>query len=257
MNVPPNWKIKEKSQSPYDAVQCTCVAPSGKIQYMYHPLWVLLRDLVKFKRILRFCVKLKAFKPNKTQLSGIIYLMINTCIRTGGGSGDDDHRGMMSLLRGNAVRKGSGVHLKFVGKSGIRHCIHVRDRRSREFLKSLLSKPGKNTDKLFTESASTLNAYVKKTFGNDFTCKDIRTCQANIRMVEMLRKSSGLEPKEAITQAREASAKLLGHSVAISKKNYVCEGIITAYTNNPKKFHSSRDTNAVLKHCLKEYLEPI
>lgn len=256
MNIPPKWTVKEKALSPYDAVQCTCVAPSGKVQYMYHPMWVILRDLIKFKRILKFCVKLKAYKPNKTELSGIIYLMINTCIRTGGGSSDDDHRGMMSLLRGN-VDNGSKIHIKFVGKSGIRHCIHVKDRRCQKFLKSLLSKPGKKTDNLFSESASTLNAYVKKTFGNDFTCKDIRTCQANIRMVEVLRQSSGLKPKQAIAEAREASAKLLGHSVAISKKNYVCEGIITSYVSNPKKFHASRDTNAVLKHCLKDYLEPI
>jgi len=257
MNIPPKWTVKSRAKSPYEAVQCTCVAPSGKVQYLYHPLWVILRDLVKFQRILKFCVKLKAYKPDKTELSNILWLMITTCIRTGGGASEDDHRGMTTLLRRNVVRIKGKTFLKFVGKSGIKHCIHVKDRRSQKFLKTQTSKPGAKNDRLFGESAGRLNSYVKTTFGKDFTCKDIRTCQANIQMVETLRGSRGLAPKQAIAEASKTAADLLGHTVAISKKNYVCEGIAAAFLRDPQKFHSSRDTHAVLKHCLREYLEPI
>jgi len=259
MNVPPDWKIRSRAKTPYEAIQATCVAKGGKVQYIYHPLWVILRDILKFERIMNLAIKLRDYKPDRSEASKVLWLMINTCVRTGNLGSPNDHRGMVSLRRENVVISKSGrMHLSFTGKSGIAHNIHVREAKCRHFLEARLQLPGKKSDKLFGVSADGLNKLVKEKLGKSFTCKDIRTCQANIRMVEVLCESgcrkSGLTPKAAVAKASAESALLLGHTVAISKKNYVCSGIATSYLKNPKQFHRTRNYGAVLKRCLREYL---
>lgn len=255
ISVPPDWKIKSRAKTPYEPIQATCVAKGGKIQYIYHPLWVILRDILKFKRIMSLSAKLKNYRPDSSEVSQVLWLMIATCVRTGNSDSSNDHRGMVALLRKNVVKSKSGrIHLRFTGKSGIGHDIRVKDKKCREFLSKRLRLPGKKTDKLFSVSADQLNSHLKDRVGKSFTCKDIRTCQANIQMVEELCESSRMTPKEAIAQASKKAASLLGHTVAVSKKNYVCSGIAAAYLKNPAKFHRSRNQATLLKECLKEYL---
>jgi len=254
--IPPAWTLKHESKSPYDPIQRTMLDAKGKTQYQYHPLWIILSELVKFKRILSLCNKVYKFKPDITnEQSMLLGLMVKTCIRTGNEGPCDGNIGLVNLRRQNVLKSKKRLYLKFTGKSGVTHKIEIVDKSNLDFLKDKYSKTKNKTDKLFRTTAEELNDFVRKTWGKRFTCKDIRTCQANLALISSLKKSRGMNPKKAIIQAHEHSAHLLGHTVSISKKNYTCPGIDKMFIDNPNLFYKSKCDSKILKECLHEYLE--
>ena len=256
MNIPPNWKVIKKAKSPYDSIQATCIAPNGKTQYIYHPLWVMLREVIKFKKLIGLTKALKKYRPENTEMGQILWLMFQTCIRTGNTLSGREHLGLVALKQKNLIVDPAGVFLEFVGKAGVHHNIRIVDRRSIKFLrKKKLTGMRSRNKRLFCVTDSNLNVYLKEQWGSDYTCKDIRTYQANIRLIETLMTRSEKTPRQHFESAVDQSAVLLGHTKSISKKNYLCSAIHEMYIQDPTVFYRARKSSSLLLQCLKHYFK--
>ena len=58
LRVPPAWTDVEISSDPTSYVQVTGKDVSGKVQYIYHPLFVTLTEYHKYSRLKEFCSRL-------------------------------------------------------------------------------------------------------------------------------------------------------------------------------------------------------
>jgi len=251
VGIPPNWKILRKAKSTYEHVQAVCEGAEGKIQYIYHPLWNIIRDFLKFEKMIKMCIKVKTYKSDNTLLGNTLELMLHTCIRTGS-SENKEALGLTSLTKKNVLIEKKKLYLNFVGKSGVKHCIQIIDPKLIKFIYER-NKTVRGNQPLLGITASALNAYVKKVWGSAFTCKDIRTCKANLEFIDTLIKSREV-PKKALKEASEKSAELLGHTVAVSKKNYLFSELAEYYLEDPDKFKRARNSAKLLKSIIKSQL---
>ena len=83
-----------------------------------------------------------------------------------------------------------------------------------------------------------INNFLKK-FNPEFTSKLFRTYYANIYFINELNNLSVLDknkPKKDIVQALKIAAEAINNTPAISKKNYIHNGIIDLYLNNQNKY---------------------
>jgi len=246
--IPPCWKILRKAKSPYEHVQAVCEGAGGKIQYIYHPLWSIIRDFLKFHKMIKMCLKVKTYESDNSLLGNTLALMLQTCIRTGSVE-NKKSLGLTTLTKKNIFINKKKLYLNFTGKSGVKHCIEITEPKLVKFI-FLRNKAVRGNQPLFGVSASELNVYIKNVWGSSFTCKDIRTCKANLEFIETLIKSREV-PGKALKEASEKSAELLGHTVAVSKKNYVFPELSEFYLEDPDKFKRARNSAKLLKSILK------
>ena len=272
MNIPPNWELIHKSKNPTDPIRATCKAPKGKVQYIYNPLWIVLAKILKFKKLLKLCTKIRKFEilqnisdPKDNMLQNMINVVLHTCVRIGNdetGTSINEHAGLVSLTKKHLCFKGNNVSLEFIGKSGVKHNIIIKDKMCRKFFKKCYKVNDKNIYlfKYLTPngyhriSSNDINTYIKQIWGNDFSCKDIRTYQANIQLITSLIFSEEKTTNQNIKKSIHSAANLLGHSDSICKKNYLCEHIVEMYKTNHKMFSKKKKPNTILCECLKDYL---
>jgi len=247
VGIPPNWKVLRKAKNPYEPIQAVCEGAKGKIQYIYHPLWDVIRNFLKFHKMIKMCLKVKTFTNDNSLLGNTLSLMLHTCIRTGS-SDNRTSLGLTTLTKKNIFIDKNKLYLKFIGKSGVSHCIKITDPKLIKFIYSR-NKAVRGNQPLLGVSAASLNAYIKKEWGSTFTCKDIRTCKANLEFIEILINSREV-PKKALKEASEKSAELLGHTVAVSKKNYIFSELAGFYLEDPDKFKRARNSAKLLKSIL-------
>lgn len=271
MAVPKKWTIVQQATDPLDPIRTVYKTASGKLQYIYHPYWILLTKILKYKKIKVLCGKINKFKPTSVShtkqhmLHNMIYLVLHTCIRMGNvdsGVSKDDHVGLVALTKKHLVVRNGGVKLEFTGKSGVKHCIGVTDVHCQKFLSYVAKSPGihlfmykrPGISGFSRVTADDLNTYIKSVWGGAYSCKDIRTCQANMRVVTELM-SCRAKSRDAIRRAHESAASLLGHSVSISKKNYICPGVVQMYRGDSELFLRARSSSKLLKLCIDCYLK--
>jgi len=272
MNIPPNWELIQRSKNPTDPIRATCKAPKGKVQYIYNPLWIVLAKVLKFKKLLKLCTKIRKFEilqnisdPKDNMLQHMINVVLHTCVRIGNdetGTSINEHAGLVSLTKKHLCFKGNNVYLEFIGKSGVKHHIIIKDKMCRKFLKKCYNVNDKNIYlfKYLTHngyhriSSNDINTYIKQIWGKDFSCKDIRTYQANIQLITSLIISEEKTTNQKIKKSIHSAANLLGHSDSICKKNYLCEHIIDMYKSDYNKFSKKKKPNTILCECLKDYL---
>ena len=58
LNIPPKWINVNISNSDTDYLQATGNDSKGRVQYLYHPVWVTLSKLEKYNRLKLFAKKL-------------------------------------------------------------------------------------------------------------------------------------------------------------------------------------------------------
>ena len=272
MNIPPNWELIQRSKNLTDPIRATCKAPNGKVQYIYNPLWIVLAKILKFKKLLKLCNKINKFvimpnitNPKDDMLQHMINLVLHTCVRIGNdetGTSLNEHVGLVSLTKKHVCSKNNKVSLDFIGKSGVKHSIVVNDKLCRKFIRKCYNVNDNNiylfkylTPKGYHRiSSNDINTYIKNIWGDDFSCKDIRTYQANIQLIKSLVHSNEKNTNQNIKKSINSAANLLGHSDSICKKNYLCEHIIDLYKTDPVLFNKRKKPNTLLSTCLKDYL---
>jgi DNA topoisomerase-1 len=252
--IPPAWTEVWICPIANGHLQATGRDARGRKQYRYHPRWREVRDGTKYDRMTVFGQALPALRqriekdlalpnlPREKVLATIVRLLETTLIRVGNEEyARQNHSfGLTTMRDKHAQIEGSTVRFEFRGKSGIRHSIHIHDRRLARIIQRCQDLPGEELfqyiDGQGTRHAigsNDVNDYLRAITQQEFTAKDFRTWAGTVLAARALQEfeafDSEAQAKRNVVQAIESVAKRLGNTKAVCRKCYVHPAVIDAY----------------------------
>lgn len=265
LRVPPAWKYVQISEDPTSYLQVTGIDLSGKMQYIYHPLFISLTEYHKYNHLKEFCLRLPLLhakiksikKTTVTERNYLICLIFRIMEKTHARIGNDHYLedgvsrsnpsyGLTTLNNNHIKISDDKITLDFIGKHGIRQNIEFVDK---SIALDLLELKKINKDRIFIDSngscirSNDVNDFLKEAMLNNYTCKDFRTYASNKLFITTLKNiPRGNKSKEEILKETSSLvAKELGHTDAVSKKSYVIPAISEKFMTDEKYFNSSKD----------------
>lgn len=209
--IPPAWTEVWVCPNDRGHIQATGVDGKGRLQYRYHPDWILMKTRMKFAGIAGFAEVLPALRKKITRdlkrdsmdlekVSALVVRLMDLYnIRVGSDeyARTNESYGLTTLRNGHMVRKtgenAEGRHdavFSFTGKSGKSWEILIEDDNLVDLLLETrkLGSRGKDTDlfhfvNLETENendlkAEHINQYIQDATGESYTAKNFRTWAA-------------------------------------------------------------------------------
>jgi DNA topoisomerase I len=252
--IPPAWTDVWICPDPDGHLQATGRDARRRKQYRYHPRWRVVRDDVKYGRLVSFAASLpkirartrgdlaKAGLPREKVLATVVQLLERTLIRVGNEeyARQNGSIGLTTMRDAHAKVNGATVRFEFRGKSGIRHAVDLNDRRLAAIVKACRDLPGyelfQYVDDDGTRQAidsSDVNAYLREICGDDFTAKDFRTWSGTVLAARALAGAAGFanqrEARRKVVNAIESVARSLGNTKTVCRKSYVHPAVIDAF----------------------------
>jgi DNA topoisomerase IB len=217
-------------------------------QYRYHPDWRVLRDGVKFQRMIEFGHALPKLRrrvrrdlaleglPREKVLAAIVSLLDATWIRVGNAeyARDNDSYGL-TTLRNRHVRflRSGRLQFQFRAKGGVIHEVVVDDERLSRIVRRCHQLPGQRLFQYVDDGAvhavdsGQVNQYLKDVTGSAFTAKDFRTWGGTLTAIEIMARTplpeSGSERalNACIVAAVKDVAAQLRNTPAVCRKSYI------------------------------------
>jgi len=255
--IPPAWTDVWICPKPSGHIQATGLDARSRKQYRYHALWNKVRSETKFHRLYEFGKALPALRlqldkdislPVLTEqkvLAAVILLMERTYIRVGnyGYEKMNGSYGLTTLKNKHVEIKKSEMNFSFKGKSGVDHKITLKNRKLAKIVKECRDIPGKELFQYYhadgsqrTIDSGSVNNYIKKASGMDFSAKDFRLWAGSL---DMLRAFKSMDPaitkadcKQNIIRALDEVSSKLGNTRTVCRKYYVHPGLISLYEEN-------------------------
>jgi DNA topoisomerase-1 len=252
--IVPAWTDVWICPDPRGHLQATGRDARGRKQYRYHPEWRVVRDEVKYGRMLAFSEALPRVRARTAAdlrsrqlsrervLAAVVQLLEKTLIRVGNEeyARDNGSVGLTTMRDRHAKVRGAKVRFEFRGKSGIEHAIDLRDARLARIVKACRDLPGYELfqyigpgGKRQVIDSSDVNRYLREIGGQDFTAKDFRTWIGTVLAAQALAgmppARSAAEAKRHVNRAIESVSDRLGNTKAICRKCYVHPAVINAY----------------------------
>lgn len=247
--VPPAWQDVWLCPSEKGHILATGIDDKGRKQYIYHPQWRQMRELLNFYRLMVFGEHLPKIRRSVNEQLGrrsldhdqvlaiMIWLLDHTHIRVGNETyyEANESMGLTTLSKANLKISGDTMTFDFMGKSHQEHTIGLKDKTMASLMKRLLRNPG---ERLFvtrdggTVDSANINNHLQDLTGEQISAKDFRTWGGTLAAFTYLKKrldsDEGLEKValEAIDQAAEA----LGNTRAVARAHYVHPHILETYT---------------------------
>lgn len=189
-------------------LQATGLDARKRKQYRYHPEWHMVREGIKFDRMVEFGEALPGLRqclqrdlrkwglPREKVVAAIVYLLDTTRVRIGNLSyARDNHSFGLTTLRKRhlAFSNERRALLKFQGKSGVEHEVRIDDRRIVKIIRDCQQLRGQHLFQYLDEhgkrravGAEQVNSYLHETMNAEFTAKDFRTWGATLRAFELM-----------------------------------------------------------------------
>jgi len=252
--VPPAWTDVWICRDGRGHVQATGRDAKGRKQYRYHASWHACRGETKFDRMTAFAAALPAIRarteadlakpglPRDKVLAAVVQLLEKSLIRVGNEEYARQNRsfGLTTLKDKHVDVRGATVRFEFRGKSGVKHCVDVNDRRLARIVRQCRDLPGQDLFQYIDEhgkrcdvTSGDVNAYLKQIAGENFTAKDFRTWAATVlcatALDELESVDSQARAKKNVLKAIEAVAGVLGNTRAVCRKSYVHPAVTDAY----------------------------
>jgi DNA topoisomerase I len=249
-------------------LQATGFDARKRKQYRYHPDWRVVRNGVKFDRMVQFGEALPGLRehlqrdlrrrglPREKVLAAIVSLLDTTRVRIGNLSyARDNHSFGLTTLRKRHLAFAGKRHvlLKFQGKSGVEHEVRIDNRRIVKIINDCRQMRGQHLFQYLDDNgkrhaivSEQVNNYLRQTMGDEFTAKDFRTWGATLRAFELMLDTplpdlAGKRRLRAcIVSAIKKVAEELRNTVAVCRKSYI----------NPLVFSAWRA--GTLHQCLQE-----
>jgi len=244
--IPPAWEQVWICASANGHLQATGRDAKGRKQYRYHKDFRGHCERDKFKRIADFAAVLPLIRagvatdmarrglPREKVLATIVSLLESTLIRVG----NEDYArqngsfGISTLRDRHTQIDGADITFTFMGKSGRKWRIRLRDRRVARIVKACQDLPGQRLFQYLDENgkaqritSTDVNVYLRQLSGADVTAKDFRTWSGTVMAVQILREmgaaSSETAAKKAIRAAVLEVAARLGNTPTICRKCYI------------------------------------
>lgn len=252
--IPPAWEDVWICPWPDGHVQATGRDARRRKQYRYHPHWRVMRDEVKYHRMIRFAQVLPQIRDNVERdlrmpslskqkvLATVVYLLQATLIRVGNDEYARHNRsfGITTLCNRHVSVRGADIQFRFRGKSGVQHTIRLHDPYMVRIVRKLLDLPGQELFQYIDDegqphaiSSGDVNDYLYGITGEDYTAKDFRTWAGTVLAALTLARfhpfDTQAEAKKYIVQAIAYVAGRLGNTPSICRKCYVHPDVISAY----------------------------
>lgn len=238
-------------------LQATGLDARKRKQYRYHPNWRVVRDSIKFDRMVEFGEALPRLRqylqrdlrrkglPREKILAAIVSLLDTTRVRIGNLSYARDNRsfGLTTLRKRHlAFVSERRVMLKFKGKSGVEHEVKIDNGRIVKIIRDCQQLRGQHlfqyvddNGKRHSIGSEQVNGYLRETMGAEFTAKDFRTWGATLRAFELMldtplpESPSKRALKACIVSAIKKVAEELRNTVAVCRKSYINPLVFSAW----------------------------
>lgn len=267
--IPPAWQDVWICPYANGHIQATGRDARGRKQYRYHPKWRMVRDEVKYERMINFGRALPALRekvmrdlglpslPKEKVLAAVVRMLDLTGIRIGNEEYAKENRsfGLTTLLNKHVRVEGTEIELRFRGKSKVYHALKVRDRRMANIIKRMRDLPGQELFQYLDEQGEVhsigsddVNEYLRAITGEDYTAKDFRTWTgtvlATLLLLELTHYATKNEAKKNIDQTVRMVAERLGNTPRICKTCYIHPAVFETYLNEDrwKRWHACLPT---------------
>lgn len=252
--IPPAWTEVWICPLERGHLQATGRDVKGRKQYRYHARWRTVRDETKYDRMVAFGKALPQIReltethlalpglPRLKVLATVVRLLESTCIRVGNEEYARTNRSFgLTTLRDQHVKiHGTQLRFQFRGKSGVRHCIALTDRRLARIVKRCQDLPGQELFQYLDKDgqqqcigSADVNDYLRELTGADFTAKDFRTWTGTVLAASALREfkafATQAEMKRNVLCAIEGVAARLGNTTTVCRKSYIHPAILELY----------------------------
>ncbi len=282
--IPPAYTSVWICPLPNGHLQATGRDEKRRKQYRYHPKWELVRNATKFAQMAAFADALPAIRarvdadmrkpglPRERVLATLVRLMDTSHIRIGNAEYAKENKtyGLTTLRKKHVHVEGSHIELEFVGKSGKKWKLDMKDRRIANVIKRCEDLPGYELFKYIDEQGNNqpvtsqeVNDYLREISGKPFTAKDFRTWAATenaiLHLTQSPRPAKTREAKRHLNTIIKNIAADLGHTPAICRSHYIHPQVLKAYDDDALHgwYHSRQFDNdhALISAFLKEYAE--
>ena len=252
--IPPAWTDVWICPSQDGHIQATGRDAKGRKQYRYHAAYRGMREEAKYDHLVAFAEALPTIRsliaenmaqrglPRTKVLATVVHLLETTLIRVG----NDDYArhnksyGLTTLRNRHVAISGSEVRFQFVGKSGKKWSLAIRDRRVAKIIRACQELPGQDLLQYFDDdkalrsvSSGDVNAYLRTVAGQDVTAKDFRTWAGTLLMARALKDIGAFESaahaKRCLRAAVSQVASALGNTPAVCRKSYVHPAVVDSY----------------------------
>ena len=253
--IPPAWTDVWICPDARGHLQATGRDARGRKQHRYHAAFREHREAAKFDRMIAFAEQLPAIRervdsdlarqglPREKVLAAVVRLLELTLIRVGNDEYARLNRsfGLTTLRDRHATVEGSRLRFRFVGKSGKRHEVTLRDRRLARVVGRCQELPGQELIQYVDEDGEVrdvrsedVNDYLREvTGGADVTAKDFRTWAGTVLTYRALRAlqrgESEREARQNVVEAIRQTSERLGNTPAVARRSYVHPAILHAY----------------------------
>lgn len=255
--LPPAWKNVWICPLANGHLQATGYDERGRKQYRYHPRFRAVRDETKYHRMVPFALALPLIRARVEKdlhapalsrlqvLAAVVRLLEETLIRVGNEEyAEENHSyGLTTLHDAHVKVHGSALHFSFLGKSGKRHILSLKDGSLSRIVAKCQDLPGHELFQYKDDqghvqdvSSQDVNEYLQEITGEDFTAKDFRTWAGTVQAALLLQDtgeaSSKTQCRHNIVRAIEAVSEKLGNTPAICRKCYVHPIILASYADH-------------------------
>lgn len=257
LSIPPAYTDVWICASSEGHLQATGRDARGRKQYRYHPGWVRQRGMDKFDRILAFGKALPALRrqvrrhltlpglPREKVLALIVSVMGRTYARVGNAAyARSNHSYGLTTLRARHVSLPgrSTAQIRFAGKSGRMHVLHIDDTRLVALIRRCHDLPGKmlfqyqdDDGQVRPVDSGDVNEYLRNATSDDFSAKDFRTWGATLTaLMELARlplpdDASESQLMSLQNQVIASVAGMLGNTPAVCRKSYIDPCVFDAW----------------------------
>lgn len=252
--IPPAWEDVWICPDENGHLQATGRDAKGRKQYRYHPRWREARDETKYGRVRDFAAALPRLRrrvardlqlpglPRDKAIATVVRLLETTFIRIGNEQYARENESFgLTTLREHQVRvRGSRLHFRFRGKSGVEHSIQLSDRALAAIVRRMQDLPGEELFQYVDDDGQTrtiesadVNAYLKDATGEAFSSKDFRTWAGTVLAIAALRAAerpvSLAHANRNVVRAVEYVSSRLGNTKAVCRKCYIHPGVVERY----------------------------
>lgn len=230
-------------------LQATGRDARGRKQYRYHPDWMQARGENKFGLLSDFAQRLPRLRrqvqrrlragglDRERVVAALVRLLDRTWMRIGHReyARQNGSYGLSTLLCRHVKVSGDALMLSFVGKSGVRHQLAVKDEQVAALVRRCRDLPGKELFGYEDEQgqphridASDVNEWLARLGGDVCSAKVFRTWHASVLALELLcgHARAGTAPGVALKDTLVQVSTRLGNTVAVCRKSYVHPGVL-------------------------------
>ncbi len=275
LGIPPAWKQVWICTHENGHLQATGRDARGRLQYLYHPLWRVVRSQNKFHRMLTFAEVLPKIRRKTMRgleqkgltrarvLAAIVRIMEKTLIRIGNEEyvKDNDSFGL-TTMRNKHVKVEGGVALfHFRGKSGVVHDVELDSPKLAKIIHQCQDLPGEELFGFLDEAGRAhdlgshdVNLYLQELSGEEITARYFSTWFGSVHAMQEIEALGSCEMvahrKKNIVAVVDSVSKQLGNTKAVCKKSYIHPGIFEWYlAEKPFKFSCTCPENSVLREA--------